>query len=174
PTAAHPNPLLAPQATLMASVAKGMFGGVLPWNMVAIGAAIGIAIIVLDEMLKARRAAFRTPVLALAVGIYLPLELMTPIFIGGVLAHLASKASVARSAGTSDRERLERKGILFASGMITGEALMGILIAIPIVAAARADVLALPASWQFGQPLGLLLLAALAVWLYRTATRQRA
>jgi hypothetical protein len=54
--------------------------------------------------------------------------------------------------------------------MITGEALMGILIAIPIVSAGRADVLALPAALQFGKPLGLAVLAALAWWLYRTAT----
>jgi len=87
PTAAHPNPLLAPQATLMASVSKGMFGGALPWGMVWAGAAIGAAIITLDEILKARRARFRAPVLAAAVGIYLPLELTVPIFLGGLVAY---------------------------------------------------------------------------------------
>lgn len=70
PTAEHPNPLLAPQATLMASVAKGLFGGHLPWNLVWIGAAIGAVIIVIDEVLKKRGAHFRVPVLAAAVGIY--------------------------------------------------------------------------------------------------------
>ncbi len=54
--------------------------------------------------------------------------------------------------------------------MITGEALMGILMAIPIVVYRSADVLALPDSWHFGQWLGIVFLAALAVWLYRTAT----
>jgi putative OPT family oligopeptide transporter len=72
-TEAKPNALAAPQANLMASVSKGLFGGQLPWDMIAIGAVIGIAIIVLDEVLKARGAKFRTPVLAAAVGIYLPL-----------------------------------------------------------------------------------------------------
>ncbi len=172
PTAAHPDPLLAPQATLMASVAKGMFGGALPWGMVAVGAAIGVAIIVLDEILKARGSKFRTPVLAVAVGIYLPLELMTPIFLGGLIAHLASKAIGAAGKDPQEAERRNRNGMLFAAGMITGEALMGILIAVPIVSTGRADVLALPTALQFGKPLGLALVAGLAWWLYRTATRR--
>ena len=91
PTAEHPNPLIAPQATLMASVAKGMFGGELPWGMIAIGALIGVAIIVVDETLRRRNAPFRAPVLAVAVGIYLPLELSVPIFLGGLLAFLVER-----------------------------------------------------------------------------------
>lgn len=172
PSAAHPNPLLAPQATLMASVAKGLFGGSLPWNMVTIGALIGAAIIVLDEILKARQATFRTPVLAVAVGIYLPLDLMTPIFLGGLLAHLATRALQRAGNSKLEIERIGRKGILFASGLITGEALMGILIAIPIVLSGKPDVLALPEALHFGRLLGLAMLAALAIWLYRTATRR--
>ena len=80
PTAEHPDPLLAPQATLMASVAKGMFGGELPWGMIAIGAGIGAAVVAFDLWLKGRNSEFRAPVLAVAVGIYLPLELSVPIF----------------------------------------------------------------------------------------------
>ncbi|MEX1993711.1 MAG: oligopeptide transporter, OPT family, partial [Steroidobacteraceae bacterium] len=71
------NALAAPQATLMASVASGIFGSGLPWNMVAIGAVVGAIVITLDEWLKRRGASWRTPVLAVAVGIYLPLELST-------------------------------------------------------------------------------------------------
>ncbi len=63
-----------------------------------------------------------------------------------------------------------RKGVLFAAGLITGEALMGIVIAVPIVLAANAEVLALPAALQFGQWLGVLILAALGYALYRAAT----
>ena len=168
-TEAHPKPLPAPQATLMASVAKGLFGGQLPWDMIAIGALIGVAIIVLDETLKARGSSFRTPVLAAAVGIYLPLELMTPIFIGGVIAHLVERHLRRRGTDQAGLERANRKGLLFAAGIITGEALMGIGIAIPIVTSGRADVLALPSSLQFGEGLGLLVLAILGAWLYRTA-----
>ncbi len=176
PSAQHPDPLLAPQATLMASVAKGMFGGALPWNMVAIGAVLAIAIIVVDETLGRRGSAFRMPVLAVAVGIYLPLELMAPLFVGGLLAQLAGRA-LGANANPERAETLHRRGMLFAAGLITGEALMGILIAIPIVSSGRADVLALPAALQAGgtkgELAGLAVLAALAFWLYRTATARR-
>jgi putative OPT family oligopeptide transporter len=168
PTAAHPTPLLAPQATLMASVAQGMFGGELPWDLVAIGVGIGIAIIIADQVLKARDAHFRMPVLAVAVGIYLPLELSTPIFLGGLLAHFADRARGVKP-GTSEAERVADKGVLFGAGMITGEALMGILIAVPIVVTANRDVLALPDALHFGAWLGLALVAALGWWMYRVA-----
>jgi putative OPT family oligopeptide transporter len=170
PTAEHPNPLLAPQATLMASVAKGLFGGELPWDLIWIGAAIGAAIIALDEVLKKRGANFRVPVLAAAVGIYLPLDLTVPIFLGGLLAHLVERA--ARVGNDPDRaERIHRKGVLFAAGLITGEALMGILIAIPIVTTGSADVLALPAGLQFGELVGLAIFAVIGWALYRVAVR---
>ena len=175
PTPDHPNPLLAPQATLIASVAKGMFGGSLPWGMIALGASIGVGNIIIDEILRIRGSTFRAPVLAAAIGIYLPLDVTMPIFLGGSLAWLAERVSRARTgsrAGSSseETERLNRKGMLFSAGMITGEALMGILIAIPIVGYGRADVLALPAAWQFGQWLGVVVLAVLAMLLFRAAT----
>lgn len=169
PTAEHPNPLLAPQATLMASVSRGLFGGELPWNMIWIGTAIGAAIIAIDEVLKKRGSTFRVPVLAAAVGIYLPLDLAVPIFLGGLLAHLVERAANARKEATP--ENIHRKGVLFAAGLITGEALMGILIAIPIVVAGNADVLAVPAQFQFGEAIGLLVLATTAYLLYRVAGR---
>lgn len=169
-TEAHPKPLPAPQATLMASVSKGIFGGELPWDMIAIGALIGIAIITLDEILKARGSSFRTPVLAVAVGIYLPLELMTPIFLGGLLHHLVDRHLKRRGADAVALERHHRKGLLFAAGMITGEALMGIAIAIPIVSSGSAEVLALPEALRFGEWLGLLVVAGLALLLWRSAS----
>ena len=174
PSAAHPDPLLAPQATLMASVAKGIFGGSLPWGMIGIGVLLGIAIILVDESLKARGSTFRTPVLAVAIGIYLPLDLMVPIFLGGLLAHLAERHLRRAGVAQEDFEHRNRKGILFAAGMITGEALMGIGIAVPIVTSGSADVLALPASLHFGGLVGLVVLGALAWWLYRTAVADEA
>ena len=171
PTETHPNPLLAPQANLMASVAKGIFGGELPWTMIGIGAGIGAAIIVLDEILKKTGAAWRSPVLACAVGIYLPIELSVPIFAGGFVAHLVERRFPPGDA-EGDRERIHQKGTLFSAGLITGEALMGIFIAIPIVAVGSAEVLALPEALRFGGWLGLLMLAAVAVMLHRIAMKQ--
>lgn len=175
PTPEHPNPLPAPQATLMASVSKGLFGGHLPWDTIAVGALIGAATIAFDEWLKARKALFRVPVLGAAIGLYLPLELMVPIFLGGVLAHVVERRHGYVHSHTSDeaeRDRIHRPGTLFSAGLITGEALTGIIIAIPIVVSGRADVLALPAQFQFGQFVGLVVLAVIAGLLYRTATRE--
>jgi len=171
PTEAHPSPLLAPQANLMASVAKGIFGGELPWGMIAAGAAIGAVIIMIDEIQKKRGASFRTPVLACAVGIYLPIELSVPIFAGGLVAHLVERYFKPGDA-EGERERIHQKGTLFAAGLITGEALMGIFIAIPIVTVGSADILALPAALHFGGWLGLVMLAGVAIMLYRLAIRQ--
>jgi len=171
PTAEHPDPLLAPQATLMASVAKGMFGGELPWGMIAIGAGIGACVVAFDLWLKSRNSEFRAPVLAVAVGIYLPLELSVPIFLGGLIAHLVERR-LGVHGESAEAERAKRNGMLFAAGLITGEALMGIFIAIPIVTSGRADVIALPDNLQFGGWLGLAVVGALALQLYRVGTRR--
>jgi putative OPT family oligopeptide transporter len=155
----------------MASVAKGMFGGALPWNLIWIGGVVGAVIIALDELLKKRGVNFRVPVLAAAVGIYLPLDLTMPIFIGGLLTHLVERAAGARGdAKTGEAgDRLHRKGVLFSAGLITGEALMGIVIAIPIVMSGSADVMALPLGLQFGEGIGLVFFAVIGYLLYRIA-----
>ncbi len=172
PTPEHPNSLNAPQAALMASVAKGMFGGKLPWDMIAIGGVVGAITIAFDSWLKSRGSTFRVPVLAAAIGIYLPLELMVPIFLGGVLAHLVERKHKLAAHDEAERDRIHRPGTLFSAGLITGEALMGIAIAIPIVLSERADVLALPSAWHFGQWAGLAVLGAVGLLLYRSAARR--
>jgi putative OPT family oligopeptide transporter len=174
PTEQHPNPLIAPQATLMAAVARGMFGGELPWGMVGIGAAIGAVIIAVDETLKARGSRWRTPVLAAAVGIYLPLELTVPIFLGGLLSYVVER--IARVPDDPDaKEKLHRRGVLFAAGLITGEALMGIFMAIPIYATKDPNALALPENLQtgeWGELVGLAFLAIVAWTLVRASLKQ--
>ncbi|MCG8276325.1 oligopeptide transporter, OPT family [Stenotrophomonas sp. NLF4-10] len=155
PTAEHPNALAAPQANLMASVARGLFGGELPWTVIALGAGVGAVIIAIDEWLKKTGKRFRVPVLAAAIGIYLPLELMVPIFLGGLLAHLVERFHKLKPDDEDGRDRVHRPGVLFAAGLITGEALMGIAIAIPIVASGRGDVLAVPLGGFAGTWAGL-------------------
>jgi putative OPT family oligopeptide transporter len=160
PTAEHPDALLAPQAALMASVAEGVFSGNLPWGMVATGAVIGALIIGVDEILAARNAKVRAPVLAVAIGIYLPLELAVPIFIGGLIQWLVSRRTV-----------VGKSGMLLAAGLITGEALIGILLAIPIVITGNTTFLALPEGLQGGQLAGLIVLGLVAMTLYRAARK---
>ena len=139
-----------------------------------IHAALGALTIALDEWLKSRKAHFRVPVLAAAIGIYLPLELMVPIFLGGLLAYIVERRhGLTLDSDEAERDRAHRPGTLFAAGLITGEALMGILIAIPIVVSERGDVLALPESFQLGQWIGLAVLAVVGWLLYRTSARAK-
>ena len=170
---AKDSPLIAAQANLMASVAKGVFGGGLPWGFVLVGVAVAAGVIVLDAVLERRGGSFRTPVLAVAIGFYLPFELAVPIFAGGLLNQAIKRHQSARSISTDAAETGDRRGLLFASGLITGEALIGIAMAVPIVLAGNADVLAV-----FAEPIGAwpgaLLLVAVGYWLYRTASDARA
>jgi putative OPT family oligopeptide transporter len=168
-TAEHPNPLNAPQANLMASVAKGVFGGGLPWDMIIIGVVAGALIIALDKFLIHRKVDFRVPVLAAAIGIYLPLEVTAPIFIGGFVAHLIERAVANRDAAT--REHAARTGMLLGAGLIAGEALMGILMAIPIVVFQDRNVIAI-ADHPFGGWPGLAVAAAILWGVYRVATKR--
>ncbi len=118
----EPNALLAPQATLFASIAEGLFGDSnIPWNMVWIGALIAIGIVLFDGFLQRSGSRFRAHVMPVAVGIYLPISLMVPIFLGGLISQRLQERS----------EGARHKGLLIASGLIAGEAIAGILIAIP-------------------------------------------
>lgn len=106
--------LPAPQATLMKLVIDGVLSQSLPWGLVAIGAGIAL----LAEL-------FRIPSLPFAVGVYLPVSTMVPIFFGGLLRHFAE-----RSAPTADERTARRdRGILFGSGLVGGEGLIGVVIA---------------------------------------------
>lgn len=117
-----PGALRAPQATLFASIAEAMFGSTdLPWNMVWIGAGIAVGILVLDAFLERLGSRFRAHVMPVAVGIYLPLSLMVPIFLGGVVSTLLKRKP----------QGALHNGVLIGSGLIAGEAIAGILIAVP-------------------------------------------
>ncbi|MCK4565131.1 MAG: oligopeptide transporter, OPT family [Verrucomicrobia bacterium] len=167
---AKANPLIAAQANLMAAVAKGVFEGGLPWNFVGMGALFASGVILLDESLARRGSRFRTPVLAVTIGIYLPFELEVPIFIGGLLSIAIKRMQQKRQLPAKAIESANRGGLLFASGLITGEALAGILLAIPIVASGNPDILALvkePST--VGLLGGIILLGIVAAWLCKVA-----
>ncbi len=161
---AIPNSVLAaPQAGLMQALAGGIFGAGIKWNFIVMGFALAIVLIVLDKIQEKRGASFRLPVLAVAVGIYLPLGLSVPIFIGGVISW-----QVKRRSAELDKMQLTRReslGLLVASGLITGEALMGVLVAL---LAGAGVALPLMAGFGFAPMLALLGFGAVIVYLYRT------
>ena len=119
--------LAAPQAGLFASLAEGFFGdGELPWDMVFIGTVLGIVILTLDYILEKKGTSFRLHLMPIAVGMYLPFGLSTPILLGGLIAYLIENEN--RTEMNSDKSL--HNGILLSSGLIAGESLMGIVLAI--------------------------------------------
>lgn len=114
--------LPAPQAGLMAQLAKGIVGGQMAWGLLVIGAAFGLALILCGA---------RAPMLV-AVGMYLPFDTSSAIFAGGLLNWAASR--LMEGWQEADRAKAEEKGTLLASGLIAGEAIAGILLAVVFLA----------------------------------------
>lgn len=138
--------LPAPQANLMGTVSKGVFEGGLPWDIVGIGAGIAVIVIIIDSYLASKKSKISIPVMAFSVGVYLPFELNVPIFLGGLIAWMISRGLDRGNASHERRGEVERQGLLAAAGFITGEALMGIFIAIPVAIFHDAEVLAMSPS----------------------------
>ena len=160
--------LAAPQAGLFASLANGFFGdGVLPWNMVAIGSALGVLILVGDSFLESNNSKFRLHLMPVAVGMYLPFGLSTPILIGGLLAHFI----LADDKSGKDPDSVLQRGVLLSSGLIAGESLMGILLAF----VAGAGIQSLSPGLDPNLVTGLTLLAAVGTiwWLYNGAKSKK-
>lgn len=119
--------LKAPQAALFGNIAQMWFtaGTPVPWTMIILGGALGVVVFIADKVLEKLHSSFRLFVMLIGIGIYLPVSLAVPIFLGGLIDLLTSKP------GVKDEDRAGF-AIRFAAGLIAGEALMGILIAIPI------------------------------------------
>ena len=118
--------LAAPQAGLFASLANGFFGdGDLPWDMVSIGAVLGIFILFGDSFLEKNKSYFRLHLMPVAVGMYLPFGLSTPILLGGLIAYFIDKQNKTDLGPDTSLQN----GILVSSGLIAGESLMGIVLA---------------------------------------------
>ena len=131
--------LAAPQATLMTTIAQGIFSASLDWNYIIFGIVVGIAAIIVDMLLKSHTKSLALPPLAIGMGIYLPPTLEIPLVIGSVMGwfihrYLRQRAAL-RSPGheEEDVEACNHRGVLFASGLIVGESLVGVIIALIIV-----------------------------------------
>lgn len=161
--------LPAPQATLMATVAQGFFAGKLPWDMIKIGLGLGFVAIVLDEFLKRKTKHYRFPALLFALGIYFPFSYVTAFLVGGLVSSLVKRTR------KSDSEASETDtGVLFASGIIAGEAILGALLTIPFAYYQSSDIFAINIGWlkPYENILGAVLYAGLCFFLYKQATRR--
>lgn len=130
--------LAAPQASLMITIAQGLFSHTLDWTYIRIGVLVGAALIVFDWVLG-RFTRFRVPPLAVAMGVYLPPTVATALFVGALISWFVRirirARTVAQGPGRvqAAEQASERTGTLFASGLIVGESLVGVVLAIVIV-----------------------------------------
>jgi putative OPT family oligopeptide transporter len=157
-----PNPLPAPQATLISALAQGVIGGDLEWKMIGIGAVVGVGLILLDAMMKSMKLV-RIPPLAVGIGIYLPMSATFAVVVGAVLSHWYDK----RCRSMPNPARAEQLGTLVASGLIVGESLWGVVNAGLIVGLNKdAPIGLFPADFALAPWLGVLGFIAVIVWLY--------
>jgi len=163
------QPLPAPQATLISALARGVLNKQLDWHTIGIGALVGLACIIVDEILGWRKLLRLSP-LAIGIGIYLPMDATQPVVVGAVVGWLYTRAMDRRA----NAEMAKRFGVLLASGLIVGESLLGVLTAGLIVASGKATPLALvgdsfagPAQW-----VGMLMLVVVVIACYRWVAKQ--
>ena len=168
--------LAAPKAALMAGLAQSVFDLSLDWTLMSVGAGIAAVFIVIDIVLK-KTTTWSIPILAVAVGIYMPLEITVPILIGGVIAHLSQRQIKKQRKALGARyedvaQRASQRGLLTASGVVAGEALIGILIAVLIVffPAVRDAISSISMSESVKTLLGLGLFLFLCHYLLRVAS----
>ena len=166
---AKASALAAPQAALISAIAQGLLNGNFDWGLIGIGAAIGVAVIIIDEVLrKTKRGGL--PPLAVGMGIYLPMALTILIPFGALMGWLYERwATRARNP-----EFAQRMGVLLATGFIVGESIMGVVYA-GTVAATRSDApLALVAENQWAVPIGIIVFLAVVLGFYAWTRREAA
>jgi putative OPT family oligopeptide transporter len=153
--------LPAPPAAMMAAVTQGVFNESMPWNMISLGVGIGIVLIILHRILRPR--GIRFSILGIATGMYLPLTTSTPIFIGSMIQKIAARRNPKQD---------NQQGNLIACGLVTGAALMDVLLAIPFAIMENPEGLSIisPAHVDVPVVLGLVAFIGLLVWIYRQAT----
>lgn len=164
--------LAAPQAQLLKDLAIGVFGGSLNWTLIGVGAAIGVLVIIVDEILGARSSKYRLPPLAVGMGMYLPMSVTLMIPLGAVAGALYNKWADRVPDRGEHRRRL---GVLLATGLIVGESLFGVLFAAIVAGTGAEEPLALPFIGEgyanLSQLVGVLLFAAAVAWVYRWTRR---
>lgn len=120
--------LAAPQAALMTTIAQGIFSSQLAWESIYLGMGLGVVLVIIDLVLKRRTRHLCLPPLAVGMGIYLPPSVQTPLVIGAVMGYFLNK-KLRKEKGEEGRKNGMRRGTLFASGLIVGESIIGVLLA---------------------------------------------
>ena len=166
---AGPDALAAPQAALISAIAQGVLGGTLDWNLIGIGAAIGVAAVIVDELLRAGKRGMLPP-LAVGMGIYLPVAITALIVAGAVIGHLYDRWATRQK----DPGFASRMGVLAATGLIVGDSLFNVVFAGVVAAADNPDALAITDATGWQRPVGILLFIGILVALYAWTKREAA
>jgi len=166
---ARPNPLPAPQAGLISSLAKGVIAADIDWSLIRIGAVIGVGIILLDEILRRTTKHMHVPPLAVGLGIYLPTQSTLMIVVGAIVGWFFDR----RADRTPKPEATRQLGVLLASGLIVGEGIIGVVISAMVVFSGKDFPLSLvgPAYETAGIIIGGVAFAVIAFVLYRWILR---
>ena len=166
---ARSNPLPAPQAGLISSLAKGVITADIDWSLIRIGAMIGVGIILLDEILRRTTKHMHVPPLAVGLGIYLPTQSTLMIVVGAVVGWLFDR----RADSTPKPDATKQLGVLLASGLIVGEGIIGVVISALVVFSGKDFPLSVvgPAYETAGIIIGGLAFTAIAFALYRWILR---
>jgi putative OPT family oligopeptide transporter len=172
----RPNPLPAPQAGLISSLAKGVISSEIDWSLIQIGAMIGVGIILLDEVLGRTTKYMRVPPLAVGLGIYLPTSSTLMIVVGAIVGWFYDK----RADRTPRPEATKQLGVLLASGLIVGEGIIAVVISLIKAVSEKPAPLALvgPGFEAAGKIIGGAAFAIIAFvlyrWIWRLGTANRA
>ncbi|EQD40849.1 Oligopeptide transporter OPT superfamily [mine drainage metagenome] len=165
--------LAAPQAALISALAQGVIEHKLDWSMIGLGAAIGVVIVILDELLARRGKTARLPPLAVGLGIYLPTSTTLMVVIGAIAGSIFDR----RAERTAKPGATRQLGVLLASGMIVGESLIGVALAALVVFSGKSAPLALvgasfahAAAWIGGASF-VLVMYAMYAWLFKLSRR---
>ena len=172
--------LPAPQAALMTQIANGIVHGELPWAMVLTGMGLGVVLVALEAWLRRNGRVF--PALTVGIGIYLPLNVVVTIAIGGIIGWFSERAFRARFEVRDQRkgtgadaayEGVRRRGVLLSSGFLVGESFVGVLLAGADTLAGRSAALAFvgPDFAPFAGALGLAVFVVALVVFYRLVSR---
>ena len=160
--------LAAPQAALISSLAKGVFGGSLNWALIGLGAAIGVAVVIIDEILN-RTTRFALPPLAVGMGMYLPMSLTLIIPLGALLGHFYNRWADRTGGDAEGTERKKRIGVLLATGLIVGESLYGVVFAGFVAGLGNEDPFAIFSgnTGNLAEIIGVVAFVVVVGWIYK-------